>query len=77
MLKALLFIIIIFIFIEATELVEDIDGRSDFKNSTAITVSFNQWNQLMPGVVPPTGWVYFIITCENGGSYYTAKLEDS
>ena len=72
MLKVLLFIII-----EATELVEDIDGRSDSKSYTTITVSFNQWNQLMPGVVPPTEWVYFIITCKYGGSYYAAKLEDS
>ena len=67
----------LFIIIEATELVEDIVGRSDFKNYTTITVSFNQWNQSMPGVVPPTEWVYFIITCKYGGSYYAAKLEDS
>ena len=49
MLKTLLFIII-----EATELVEDIDGKSDSRSSTTITVSFNQWNQSMPGTVPPT-----------------------
>ena len=39
---------------EPPELTNDVAGRSDFRNSTTIAVSFNQWNLLMTGAVPPT-----------------------
>ena len=47
-------VFLIYQFLEQPQLGEDIDGKVDSATGTTLTVSFQQWNQLMPGGLPPS-----------------------